>query len=102
MTEHRAGNFARGARPGLVDLRGSRGGVGHVPPPSSGPIPPYYGEVVSLQNESTQTVEQQSQVVAGQNNPIRIPYGRVIIGADVAGLTTEVGALVLLCEWGEG
>jgi hypothetical protein len=73
-----------------------------VPAPSPSPIPPYPGPVVNLQNEVVSTVEQQSQVVAGQNNPIRIVYGRQILGADVAGIVQNGGYLTILCIWCEG
>lgn len=71
-------------------------------PPSGGPIPGYIGPVVGLQNEIVKPVEQQQLIVAGQNNPIRIVYGRQILGADVAGIEMRYGNLILLCVWCEG
>jgi hypothetical protein len=86
----------------ITDLRGRPIGPGHVPPPVI--IPPYpgNGRAIGIQNAIVHQVEQQSQVVAGQNNPIRIIYGRQIVGADICGIGNHEGNLILLCVWCEG
>jgi hypothetical protein len=86
----------------VTDARGRPIGPGHVPIPVI--IPPYRGgsKAVGVQNQIVTSVEEQSLVVAGQNNPLRILYGRQVVGADICGIGDHEGNLILLCVWCEG
>src|SRR5512144_992899 len=74
----------------------------HVPAPDPSPIPPKPAAVIELQQEITSTVEEQSVVVGGQNQPIRIVYGAQILGADISAVVKNGADLVLRCTWAEG
>lgn len=103
LRNRRAGPTHPQAEGGPRDLRRRRRPPGHrIPPPSTSPIPPYPGPVIELQGEITRTVEQQSIIVGAQNNPIRIIYGRTIVGADVSAVEKNQADLVIRCTWGEG
>jgi hypothetical protein len=67
-------------------------------------LPNYPGDgaLIAANNRIATTVEQQSLVVAGQNNPLRIIYGRQIVGGDIIAIGGHDGNLVLACVWGEG